>query len=95
MPRKFAVLLTGDEGFKIKCEIMDCLHVDKFKELVAGSLRGTESWDISLSHDGVKLTGKHRLGFYGIQPGSVIKVPSTVCWLSGVSSQWRLSEELE
>ena len=78
MPRKFSILLSDEEDFQIQCEIMDCLTVDKFKELVSGHLRGTEVWDIGLSHQGIKLTGKHRLGFYGIRPGSVVKVPSPI-----------------
>ena len=75
MPMRFAVSVVDDDDFKVTCEVMDCITVEKLKELVASYLRSLEAHEIVLVHDGIKLTGKHRIGFYGIRPGSLIKVP--------------------
>ena len=47
---------------------MDCLSGNKFRDMVAQHLRGVEPWEITLFHDTVKISGKHKIGFYGILP---------------------------
>lgn len=73
MPSKYYISVRHKDILNLDVEVYDCLPVSTLKKMIAAKTNGHAS-ELILWHDGIKLTGNIKLGFYGVGPDSVLSI---------------------